>query len=62
MNLAFGSLDEMIKKFQRLDESIRNKRVYFDNLPEDYPSLSHQLYPDSQTVQDPHIASGLTQT
>lgn len=42
---------------QRLNESIRSVRAYFDTLLEDYPSLSDWPDPDAQIVQNPHFES-----
>lgn len=52
-------LDEVTKKLQRPEASIRSARAYFDTLLEDYPRFSGRLDRDIQFIQNPHFQSEL---
>lgn len=52
-------LDEVTKKLQRADCTIRVARAYFDTVLEDYPTLSDRLDPDARIVLNPQFESGL---
>lgn len=54
-----SQLDEVTKKLQLSDASVRSARIYFDTVLEDYPFLFDRLNSNARIVHDPCFESGV---
>lgn len=59
MSEKLKNMDEVTRKFQWIDTSIRSACAFFDTILTINPNLSKYLNLDAQIVQNPHFESEL---